>query len=41
MEQTAKPGLVLLTAEPLQLAKGYTRVKPLGRLWPGHQLEKP
>ena len=30
MEQTAKPGTVLLTAETLQLAEGYVQVRPLG-----------
>jgi class 3 adenylate cyclase/tetratricopeptide (TPR) repeat protein len=30
MEQMAKPGSVLLTAETLQLAEGYIQVKPLG-----------
>jgi len=30
MEQMAKPGSVLATAETLQLAEGYVQVKPLG-----------
>jgi class 3 adenylate cyclase/tetratricopeptide (TPR) repeat protein len=32
MEQMAKPGTVLLTAETLRLVEGYVRVKPLGAL---------
>jgi class 3 adenylate cyclase len=31
MEQMATPGSILMTADALQLAEGYVRVKPLGR----------
>ncbi|MEK7446640.1 MAG: alpha/beta fold hydrolase, partial [candidate division NC10 bacterium] len=40
MEQMAKPGSVLLTAETLGLAEGYVQVKPLGS-FPVKGLETP
>jgi class 3 adenylate cyclase/tetratricopeptide (TPR) repeat protein len=32
MEQLARPGSVLMTAETLKLAEGYVQVKPVGRI---------